>query len=85
MFESNGEVRQNSNTADMIFKVAECIAWLSTDMTLAPGTLILTGTPEGVGAGMEPPKWMVAGDVVECEIEGLGVLSNTVVAKGSAK
>lgn len=66
----------------MIFKVAECIAWLSVDMTLEPGTLILTGTPEGVGAGMEPPKWMVAGDVVECEIESIGILSNTVVAKG---
>ena len=48
------------------------------------GTLILTGTPEGVGAGMEPPKWMVAGDVVECEIEGIGILSNTVVVKGGS-
>ena len=81
----NGEVRQDSNTADMIFTVAECIAWLSTEMTLAPGTVILTGTPEGVGAGKTPPIWLVAGDKVECAIEGIGAITNRVAKAPGAK
>jgi|TARA_B110000208_G_scaffold30453_1_gene40077 2-keto-4-pentenoate hydratase/2-oxohepta-3-ene-1,7-dioic acid hydratase in catechol pathway/L-rhamnose mutarotase len=74
----NGETRQDSNTSDMIFTVARIVEWLSTDMTLLPGTVILTGTPEGVGAGKTPPVWLVEGDVVECEIESIGILRNCV-------
>ena len=55
-------------------------SWLSRDMTLLPGTVIMTGTPEGVGAGKTPPLYMVPGDEVEIEIEGLGVLKNKVAA-----
>eukprot|EP01064_Diplonema_japonicum_P006653 TRINITY_DN14498_c1_g2_i2.p1 TRINITY_DN14498_c1_g2~~TRINITY_DN14498_c1_g2_i2.p1 ORF type:complete len:296 (+),score=78.67 TRINITY_DN14498_c1_g2_i2:44-889(+) len=74
----NGETRQDSNTKDMIFTVAEIIEWLSTDMTLHPGTVVMTGTPEGVAMGMDPPKWLQVGDVVECEVESLGTLRNFV-------
>ena len=69
----NGVVMQQSNTSDMIFSVAEIIEFLSGSTTLEPGTLILTGTPEGVGMGRKPPVYLKAGDVVECEIEGRGV------------
>jgi len=63
----------------MIFSIAEIIEFLSGSTTLEPGTLILTGTPEGVGMGRKPPVYLKAGDVVECEIEGIGVLRNPVV------
>eukprot|EP01063_Lacrimia_lanifica_P015537 TRINITY_DN22257_c0_g1_i1.p1 TRINITY_DN22257_c0_g1~~TRINITY_DN22257_c0_g1_i1.p1 ORF type:complete len:306 (+),score=137.10 TRINITY_DN22257_c0_g1_i1:52-918(+) len=76
----NGELRQNSNTKDMIFSVAEIIEWLSADMTLLPGTVIMTGTPEGVIAGMDKPVWLKPGDVMTCEIEKLGALTNYVAA-----
>jgi len=76
----NGEVRQNSTTANMIFTVAQLIAVLSAGMTLEPGDLLATGTPEGVGMGMTPQKWMSIGDVMEAEVEGIGVLRNRVVA-----
>ncbi|KAJ9446116.1 hypothetical protein DIPPA_27862 [Diplonema papillatum] len=72
----NGEVRQNSNTSDMIFSVAQIIEWLSTEQTLLPGTVVLTGTPEGVAAGMKQPKWLKSGDIVECDIESIGILRN---------
>jgi 2-keto-4-pentenoate hydratase/2-oxohepta-3-ene-1,7-dioic acid hydratase in catechol pathway len=75
----NGETMQQSNTRDMIFPVAQLIEFLSGSTTLEPGTLILTGTPEGVGMGRKPPVYLKAGDVVECEIEGIGVLRNPVV------
>jgi len=75
----NGVVMQESNTRDMIFSVAEIIEFLSGSTTLEPGTLILTGTPEGVGMGRKPPVYLKAGDVVECEIEGIGLLRNPVV------
>jgi 2-keto-4-pentenoate hydratase/2-oxohepta-3-ene-1,7-dioic acid hydratase in catechol pathway len=75
----NGETMQDSNTSDQIFSCTELICWLSKDMTLVPGTIILTGTPEGIGAAMKPPRFMVPGDVIECEIENLGVLSNKIV------
>eukprot|EP01064_Diplonema_japonicum_P006652 TRINITY_DN14498_c1_g2_i1.p1 TRINITY_DN14498_c1_g2~~TRINITY_DN14498_c1_g2_i1.p1 ORF type:complete len:281 (+),score=68.15 TRINITY_DN14498_c1_g2_i1:49-891(+) len=75
----NGETRQDSNTKDMIFTVAEIIEWLSTDMTLHPGTVVMTGTPEGVAAGMAVPRWLKPGDLVECEIEKLGTLRNFVM------
>ena len=75
----NGVTMQQSNTRDMIFHIAELIEFLSGSTTLEPGTLILTGTPEGVGMGRKPPHYLKAGDVVEVEIEGIGVLRNPVV------
>ncbi len=75
----NGVVMQESNTRDMIFSVAEIIEFLSGSTTLEPGTLILTGTPEGVGMGRKPPLYLKAGDLVECEIEGIGILTNPVI------
>ena len=76
----NGELRQNSNTDDMIFPVAELIAYISRHFTLEPGDVIITGTPEGVILGMAEKRWMVPGDVVEVEVEGLGRLRNRMVA-----
>jgi 2-keto-4-pentenoate hydratase/2-oxohepta-3-ene-1,7-dioic acid hydratase in catechol pathway len=76
----NGEVRQSSNTRDMIFGVAELVADLSRIMTLRPGDLIYTGTPEGVALGMATPKWLQVGDEVTCEVEGLGRLVTYLVA-----
>ena len=63
----------------MIFSCAEIIAWASKDMTLLPGTVIMTGTPEGIGAARDPPAFMKDGDVIEVEIEKLGTLRNRVV------
>ena len=77
----NGELRQNSNTGDMIFSVAEIISDLSQIMTLEPGDVIYTGTPEGVILGMEQKNWLKAGDEITCEIEGLGRLVNNLVAE----
>lgn len=74
----NGERRQDSNTRYMIFGVAEVIAELSQGMTLKAGTIIAMGTPAGVGMGFEPPKYLACGDVVRCEIDGIGVLENPV-------
>ena len=76
----NGEVVQDSNTSDMIFSVREIIAFLSGSTTLVPGTVILTGTPEGVGMARTPPRWLVPGDEVTIEIEGLESLTNPVLA-----
>ncbi|SHF99697.1 fumarylacetoacetate hydrolase family protein [Flavisolibacter ginsengisoli] len=75
----NGEQRQNSNTVDMVFTVAEIIAFLTEYMTLEPGDLILTGTPEGVIMGMPRKEWMKPGDVVRVEIEKLGYTENKMV------
>jgi 2-keto-4-pentenoate hydratase/2-oxohepta-3-ene-1,7-dioic acid hydratase in catechol pathway len=75
----NGVTMQQSNTRDMIFSVAEIIEFLSGSTTIETGTLILTGTPEGVGMGRKPPLYLKAGDVVEIEIEGIGTLRNPVV------
>jgi 2-keto-4-pentenoate hydratase/2-oxohepta-3-ene-1,7-dioic acid hydratase in catechol pathway len=75
----NGVTMQQSNTRDMIFPVAEIIEFLSGSTTLESGTLILTGTPEGVGMGRKPPVYLKAGDTVEVEIEGIGILRNPVV------
>jgi len=74
----NGELRQNGNTHDMIFGVAQIIHHLSRVMTLEPCDIIATGTPSGVAMAMRPPKWLNAGDVVRIEIEGIGILENTV-------
>lgn len=77
----NGEVMQESSTADMIFSVAELVAFYSGSTTLRAGTVILTGTPSGVGMARNPPVWLKPGDVVEIEIDGLGRLVNPVVAE----
>ncbi len=74
----NGEIRQQSNTADMSFTVAEQIKYLATAFTLEPGDLLATGTPEGVGAAMDPPQFLRSGDVVRCEIDGIGAIENRV-------
>lgn len=76
----NGEQRQNSNTADMVFSVAEIIEDLSKHFTLEPGDLILTGTPEGVIFGMKEKVWLKPGDIVKVEIEGLGYTENKMVS-----
>lgn len=76
----NGETVQDGNTGDMLFKVPELIESISEIMTLAPGDIIVTGTPAGVGLGRKPPLWMKAGDVCEIDIEGIGVLSNPIEA-----
>ena len=75
----NDEPRQNSSTKEMLFPVAELIAFLARGMTLEPGDVLLTGTPHGVGFAMDPPRFIVPGDVVRCEVEGLGVIENRVV------
>ena len=75
----NGELRQNSNTADMIFSVAECISYISQYMTLKPGDVISTGTPEGVVMGMTEKNWLKPGDEVVVEVEGLGRCTNRMV------
>lgn len=74
----NGDVRQDSSTANMIHTIPEIISELSQGMTLHAGTIIATGTPSGVGMGMQPPQFLQPGDVVVCEIEGIGALHNTV-------
>ena len=77
----NGETLQKSNTSDMIFSVAQIISFLSMSTTLLPGTLILTGTPSGVGFVRTPPKYLMPGDVVETVIERIGTLENSVVSE----
>lgn len=75
----NGEVVQNSSTSDMIFTVRQIVSHLSQFMQLMPGDIICTGTPEGVGLGMNPPRFLRAGEVMELEIEGLGSQRQTTV------
>ena len=76
----NGEIMQDSNTSHMIHSVASLIAFLSQDTTLLPGTVILTGTPSGVGSARDPRIFLKNGDTIEIEIEKIGVLRNPVVA-----
>ncbi len=80
----NGQTVQDSNTSDMIFPVARTIAIVSEIMTLEPGDMIAFGTPPGVGHARRPQLWMKHGDIVEVEIEGIGVCRNPIVAEGSA-
>ncbi|MDX1934279.1 MAG: fumarylacetoacetate hydrolase family protein [Capsulimonadales bacterium] len=75
----NGETVQDSTTSDMIFNVPRLIEFYSGSCTLSPGTVILTGTPSGVGMARKPPLWLKGGDVVTIEIEGIGSLTNPVV------
>lgn len=75
----NGVLKQEANTRDMIFNVARTIAILSRGMTLEPGDIIATGTPAGVGFARTPPEFMKVGDVVECEVAGIGRIKNRIV------
>ena len=74
----NGELRQKSNTALLITSIGQILEELTGGMTLLPGTIIATGTPAGVGMGMDPPQFLKPGDTVRCEIDGIGSLTNTV-------
>ena len=76
----NGERRQDGNTADMIFDIPTLIASLSEGLTLEPGDILATGTPSGVGYAMDPPNFLKDGDVVVCEIDGIGKLENVMKA-----
>ncbi len=76
----NGQVMQESNTSDLIFSCRELISFASRAMTLLPGTILMTGTPSGVGFARKPPVFLKVGDVVEIEIEGIGTLTNPVAA-----
>lgn len=78
----NGETVQDSNTDDMIFSVAEIVSYMSRFMKLMPGDIIATGTPSGVGMGMNPQRFLKPGDVMELEVEGLGKQRQEVVAAG---
>ena len=80
----NGETVQDSSTAEMIFGVAELLAFCSRSFTLDPGDVVLTGTPWGCGEFMSPPRSLAPGDVVEVEVEGIGVLRNPVVERARA-
>ncbi len=75
----NGEVMQHAPVSDLIFKLQDTISYLSRWYTFRPGDVLLTGTPAGVGVGRKPPVFMRAGDVVEVEISGVGILRNTIV------
>ena len=75
----NGKVRQDSDTSQLIYNVWQQISYLSTAFTLETGDLIATGTPEGVGVAMKPPQFLQPGDVVRCEIDGIGTIENRVV------
>ncbi|UWQ53536.1 fumarylacetoacetate hydrolase family protein [Leisingera caerulea] len=74
----NGEVRQDDTLSRMMFPIRDEISYISTFTTLQPGDVIITGTPTGAGARFEPPKYLAPGDVVEVEVEGIGILRNTV-------
>ncbi len=76
----NGDLRQNSTTADMVFSVAYLVSYISQYMTLEPGDVISTGTPEGVVLGMKEKQWLKPGDEVTIEVAGLGRLTNTMIA-----
>jgi 2-keto-4-pentenoate hydratase/2-oxohepta-3-ene-1,7-dioic acid hydratase in catechol pathway len=80
----NGQTMQDSSTAQLIFGVDKIVSFLSQTVTLEPGDVIATGTPPGVGFARKPPVFLKSGDVVEVEVEGLGVLSNPVVAETPA-
>src|SRR5215212_11088099 len=74
----NGELRQDSRTSDLIFGPTALVDYISEAITLEPGDLILTGTPSGVGQAMDPPRYLRSGDVVRCEIEGLGTIEHPI-------
>ena len=76
----NGETRQNANTSQFIFDIPSCISVYSGGITLEPGDIIATGTPEGCGFAMDPPHFLKVGDQMECEVEKIGILENPVIA-----
>jgi acylpyruvate hydrolase len=76
----NGELRQDSTTADLVFGPQELVDFIAETITLEPGDVILTGTPAGVGMAMDPPRWLEPGDVIRCEIERLGAIEHAVSA-----
>jgi 2-keto-4-pentenoate hydratase/2-oxohepta-3-ene-1,7-dioic acid hydratase in catechol pathway len=78
----NGIIKQDGNTQDMIHSVDALIEWASKGMTLLPGAVIATGTPDGVGFARKPPEYLHPGDVMETEVEGIGVLRNRMVSAG---
>ena len=80
----DGEVMQNGRSSQMIFGVAETIAYLSQILTLEPGDLVSMGTPSGVGAGRNPQRFLEPGETMESTIEGIGVLANRIVALDSS-
>ena len=80
----NGELMQDDSTRNMIFDVPELLAFCSRSFTLEPGDVLLTGTPDGCGEFMDPPRSLSPGDIVEVSVEGIGVLRNEVVAAGEA-
>lgn len=75
----NGKIRQDSTTSDLHFDVPKIIEGLTWALTIEPGDIIATGTPAGVAGGMNPPGWLQVGDVMEAEVEGIGILRNTIV------
>jgi 2-keto-4-pentenoate hydratase/2-oxohepta-3-ene-1,7-dioic acid hydratase in catechol pathway len=75
----NGVTKQDGNTSDMIFRLDVTIEWLSKGLTVEPGDIIATGTPEGVGFSRTPPEFLQPGDVLETEVEGIGTLRNKIV------
>lgn len=77
----NGELRQDSSTRNLIFTIPELVAYLSRHWTIEPGDVVATGTPAGVGAFMDPPRFLKRGDQVKVEIEGIGALENRIVAE----
>jgi 2-keto-4-pentenoate hydratase/2-oxohepta-3-ene-1,7-dioic acid hydratase in catechol pathway len=77
----NGERRQDSNTNQLIYRIWDQIAYLSTAFTLESGDLLITGTPEGVGIGMKPPQFLKIDDVVRCEVDKIGAIENTVARR----
>ena len=77
----NGETKQDANTRDMIYPVDAILEWVSKGMTLLSGTVIATGTPDGVGFARTPPEFLKSGDVVEAEVEGIGTLRNRIVIR----
>ena len=80
----SGETLQDCSTSDMIFDIPTLIEFLSGSTTLLPGTVILTGTPHGVGMAFTPPRWLQAGDTVTIDIEGIGALTNPVIEEAAA-
>ena len=75
----NGEIRQDDRTRRLIFGFRKLISYISTFTTLAPGDVILSGTPAGAGARLDPPRWLVPGDIIEIEADGIGLLRNGVI------